>query len=467
MNLLFSFLLTFQTCLSLPELTDIRSLSKTLNYLLLTSKNGIGIYDLSSDELIYFKRIESVNLAVLSPSLDIVYFIKNGKQLYSLNISAEEPTLLRELNNPPKVLGVGQKSLLLGWDDKSQILDFAGFELPESEREKGYNYSVSERPERIYLPPIFDNVGEKVPINCALADSSTGIIFAGTRGKGVFIYDLRKFNYVDSIITGVPDAGRIVQILSISDTFYILSPNELIRLTPELRSFILKPPTLRPDEKLTGILNMDTLVFVVSNKGDIFEVLDGGLAFYKSLKLEIEKVVGNSCNTLYLKTPDSFLIVDLSGDTFFSMSSLMNQDADRILPFKKGFLILKENRLFLLTDNGLYLYHGDTTLNRVLDVGIKGDTIWILEFENLKKIYGDSVVTYLLPFQGPERLLVDENGRIYVQKTPFLAHLSADGEFIIKSIPQEVKGKIKEMATISRWILLMTQGDIFLCKSSQ
>lgn len=467
MKLIFTLLLTSQTCLSLPDLTDIRSLTKTLNYLLLTSKNGIGIYDLLRDELAYFKRIEGVNFAVLSPSLDIVYFIINGKQLYALNISAEEPTLLRELNNPPKVLGIGQKSLLLGWEGKSQILDFAGFELPESEREKGYNYSVSERPERIYLPPIFDNVGEKVPINCALVDSSTGIIFAGTRGKGVFIYDLKKFNYVDSIITGVPDAGRIVQILSIANTFYILSPYELVRLTPELRSFILKPPPLKPDEKLTGILNMDTLVFVVSNKGNIFEVLDGGLAFYKSLKLEIEKVVGNSCNTLYLKTPDAFLIVDLSGDTLFSISSLMNQDADRILPFKKGFLILKENKLFLLTEKELYLYNGDTTLNRVLDVGVKSDTIWVLEFKNLKKIYGDSVTTYPLPFNDPDGLIVDERGGVYIQKTPFLAKLNDDGEFVFQSLSQEVKGKIIEMAKTSKWTLLMTRDGILLCKDSK
>ncbi|MDI6850895.1 MAG: hypothetical protein QMD82_03030 [bacterium] len=461
MKLLLFFLIS--ECIAVPDLFNVANLSKTFNYLTITSKSGIGVYDLNNGNVYAIFSTSNPECGVLAPDLSKIFFIRNRNELCVYNVLFREEFFLTTFDFFVEKLGIGHRSLIVQGSGKELLLDHSGFPIPDSLKEKFYNFASLELKKPINLPPLLNLYGDIIPFSTVLFDSLTSSTFVGTRGYGVFVFSRQKRTYVDSITLGLPEVSEIIASHCVRDNIFLLTPNSLVRLAPDFKSKVYVPHNLEPDEKFTGMNNSLSLPLLITNRGRIFTLLSDRLVFEKKLDITPQKVFDFKEEKILFLEENTIKLMTIEGET------LLLVNLPPIYENLKAFIT--DGGIVFLVDGRLYLYQIDSLFNivekhkideRIIDFDVIDDELWVVTFSKLCKIKVNDAVCYKLPFQNPDRVILSCDRKLYITKVPFVATLEGMN-FTIESIPLRER-EVVGINVISKGKIITTKKALYMCE---
>jgi len=459
----FLFSILFSQCLAVPDLSNVVSLSKTFNSLVITSTSGIGVYDLNSRTVSTFFSTVNPKYGVLSPDGTRIFYFKNNKDLCYYNIPSHEEFYLTALDFTPEKLGVGQRSLMIKGSGKQILLDYSGFPIPDSLKERYYNFASEEVKKPINLPPILNPNGNLVPFSTVLFDSLSNLIFVGTRGYGVFVYSRPRGIYVDTVILGLPKVKEIIACGFKKDTLYLLTQNSLTKLTINLKSQIYYPTNLEPTENFLAMDANDSTLFLISSKGRIYTLWKERIVFENKLNINPSKVFEFKDGKILFQEGNSIKLMTIDGESLTILKLPSNYEKVKASITKSGIPILLDGRIFLYRKDSLFaLFEKPNPDKRIIDFVAKDDTLWAITFDKILKITAKETIAYPLPFQEPEQIIFSKEGHLYIVKGQSFATFTGK-DFNLESLPL-LDGKILSILPLENQRFFITTKFVYLCQ---
>jgi len=455
--------LLISECIAVPDLLNVVNLSKTFSYLTITSKSGIGVYDLNSKNVYAIFNTSNPEFGILSPDLTKIFFIKNRKELCVYNVPFREEFYLTTFDFIVEKLGVGKQSLIVQGSGKELLLDYSGFPIPDSLKEKFYNFASLESKKSINLPPLLTPYGNVIPFSTVLFDSLSSLTFVGTRGYGVFVYSKQKGSYVDSITLGLPEVSEIIASHCERDTIFLLTPNSLISLSADLRAKVYTPFNLEPDEKFVGMDNTHPSPLLITSKGRIFTLSKDRMVFEKKLDINVQKFFDFKDEKILFLEENAIKLITIESETLLLLNLSPNYENLKALITKDGIALWIDGRLYLYKKDSLFNVMEKCKIDgRILDFVVMDDELWIITFSNLWKIEDNDAVCYELPFQNPDRVVLSEDGGLYIIKAPLFAKIEGM-DFFLESIPL-MEREILGVHRISERKIICTQKSLYICQ---
>jgi len=446
----------FSLCSGLPDLLNVRNLSLTGPFLVITSTQGIGLYNLEEKKLKDFFLAENPNYGILSHDYLRIYFIEDKNTLSYYDISGKQKIRLITFDFTPDLLGVSQRSIIVQHGERETLLDLAGFELKLSERESSYIFPANI-PQQTYLPPILNPRGERLKFTAILYDDLRGQYIIGTRNFGVYIFDNIRKIYTDSIQRGIGFDYPIIDAMVFGDTMYILSPNYLCTLTDDFKSRLISIPLPSSGEELRGIFMMDGMPCIYTNQGRFFTLRSGVLEFYTNIDMPLKGAFLQG-EHLIATTSHEILEMSVNGDTILNINAY---GVKKMRPYAKGFAFLKDGKLYLFQNGSLQLISDTTTLHeRVEDFEVLRDTIWALTFSHIFKITSETTEVIELPFQAPQGIFISRE-TIAILKFPFLAIFDGK-DYYYHETPALTESPIR-VFRFQNYMTFVTPHNLYFC----
>jgi hypothetical protein len=347
--------------------------------------------------------------------------------------------------------------------EKQILLDYSGFPIPDSLKERYYNFASEEVKKPINLPPILNPNGNLVPFSTVLFDSLSNLIFVGTRGYGVFLYSRPRGIYIDSVILGLPKVKEIIACGFKKDTLYLLTHNSLTKLTINLKSQIYYPTNLEPAENFLAMDANDSTLFLISSKGRIYTLWKERMVFENKLDINPSKVFEFKEGKILFQEGNSIKLMTIEGESLMALNLPSNYEKVKASITKIGIPILLDGRLFLYQKDSLFALSEKSDLDeRIIDFVAKDDTLWALTFDKLLKITAKKTIAYPLPFQEPEQIIFSKEGNLYIIKGQYLATFTGE-DFNLQSLPL-LEGKILSILLSENQRFFITTNFVYLCQ---
>jgi len=396
-------------CLYLTDFSFVRSLSLTGNYLTVTSPDGILVYDVENRTVKASLNLSNPQLGVLSPDLNDLFYLENGKELVCYNLQADAVTMRKPLDFLPKGIGLGLSTVLLLSDSSSRILSYAGFELKPTDRENFYIFPVQRGTENVILPKIFGKTGKSFEISCVLYDSLNNRYFVGTRGNGVYIFSRNKMIYIDSLQIGIPLtnlADRIMDAEISGDTLYILTRERIIVLKNDMTYSSYQRPI--GSSMFLDIAKGGSSLFILDMAGKVYKFDNG--AFITMRKEEpkspLKKLLTQNGN-IYMVGENNILGFNEKGDTIFTFENPFSNTIESAELYKDFLAIIIGGRLFFVSQQKWDELKEIVTLGeKVLSIIAIGDTLWVLTPSHLLAITPSFITPFEIPIKPPLNLSV-------------------------------------------------------------
>ncbi|MEO0241865.1 MAG: hypothetical protein ABIM42_02340 [candidate division WOR-3 bacterium] len=462
MNLLCTFIVL--SCIYLSNSLDVKSLAITGNHITITYDNGITIYNLQSREIKASFPATNPELGILSPDLTRVYYIENKTSLSCYSIPAGTQIFSLPLDFQPDFLGIGLKTILLKSKDKSILLNYSGFDIPESERERLYisaSYSLSAN---IFLPQIFSPSGKKAEISYAVLDSLNNIIYVGTKGRGVYFFSKNKLSYVDSLLIGIPlndEGDSIVDALVLNDYLYLLTRYNLIRLSNKLITSYWPRPV--GSQNFEVFDKSDSSIFIAETNGRIYRWEDGVWTTIAQMILKSKplKLVFHS-GVLYIISTREILGITEEGDTTFFFRNPFNGDIKDFAISGKNLVILIDGRIYFLSSDSLTeLSEISTKYEQVISIKDIQGSLWAVTNSYLLNINPTMTDFFELNIKPPLKILEFDNKPMILY--PELACVFSDSTFQYLNQENKVQG-FKKIIKWGNRMVFISSKSIFICE---
>ncbi|MGB9824301.1 MAG: hypothetical protein ACPLN0_05270 [Candidatus Hydrothermia bacterium] len=430
----------------LTDFLNVKSVSLTNNYITITSDQGILIYDVLERKIKASFPANNPRLAVLSPDLTKVFFIEDSSTFTIYSILAETNIIRKTLDFSPKILGVGLRSVFLKNQEKILYVDYSGFNIPEMEKEDIYIQS-SELLTAPSIPSILNEKGERITPSCIFFDSLRNLIFVGTRGFGVLIFEKNKLSYTDTIALGFSISAPMDSIRDFAiwkDTLFILTSEAIFKIDDNLHTRRIPRPL---SAKYFTDMCLDTSIYILDSSGKVYEYTGDNFITLFSLESQhpFKKIVASHGLFLSFSTNELFLITN-TGSSNNVRKITIEPEIDDAVILDSAIAVLSQGKIFLITPSGISQLSDSTTLfeNIISMTKIQG-MLWAVTPSYLFNINPSYTLYKKLMVSNPVKVtnLRDLPAVLYQD---FLV-LYEDSTFILRSIPS----RIIKVRDVARW----------------
>ncbi len=396
---------------------QVRALSVHPPWLVASTKGGIVVYDEGLQRFVArWITPEPVDLAVAEPGGQVVYFVM-GTGLYRWVQGQPRYLPLTTLSAPVVSLGLGPRSLWLEYaGGRLEQRSLSGFRVEDGTEPPpevvwcGRRAEVTRQDPRLsFLQPLkrwFPDVGE---VDFTSLVAAWQRLYVGTRGLGVWIYDLRMTMALDSLNPGLWPGPVVALAATPEGTWWIATPEALNawngRFTRVIRA------GARPDFPVAEIRAC------LWTPGALWVGTDRGVYRYQDDHFSWPSTPLGLARVNHLSTARGLLWVATENGAYRlpdGQAWLRGQEVYRLLPTQRGVVAL--------TDRGVFLLEADSLPPRavsdprgwlqpgVSEVGVVyRDTLWIAGTDGLVIwLPGDTLFRYLpMPFAPAGQPLQD------------------------------------------------------------
>jgi len=341
----------------------INNISRTFNYLTVSTVDGFYVYDVSEDKLLMSSWVRGgVKYAVFYN--DRVYLVTQDNRLaiYDDFLKRVEYTAFL---HKPKSIGVNGEVIVVIDGERMRFFSRDGLEMNssldtlgmfwcgEKVNLKGDDNSI------LFLTPF-----KKYNPNIGWIDYSVfypwmNLLYVGTMGDGIIIFDLQLKLPLDSLKLGLPEA-EFRKILPCGKDLWVISKNSLTLIEdgPVFKYFIAqRTPFLSANGFFDGAISGNK-VFFLTEEGDLVSH-DGSNWIVRKHVLDFPQAVYSKDGTLYIAEEQKLKVITEIGNiesiSIAGITEISSLGSFVLLLSKSGLYFLKGDSLFSFEDSLGYL----------------------------------------------------------------------------------------------------------------
>jgi len=330
----------------------INNISRTFNYLTVSTADGFYVYDISGDKLLMSSWVKGgVKCAVFYN--DRVYLITQDNRLaiYDGFLKRMEYTAFL---HRPKSIGINGEVISVIDGESMRFFTRDGVEMKSSQDTLGMFWCG----EKVNLKKddnsiLFLTPFKKYNPNVGWIDYSVfypwmNLLYVGTLGDGIIIFDLQLKLPLDSLKLGLPEA-EFRKILPCRENLWIISKNSLtlIEDAPVFKYFIAhRTPFLSCNNFVDGTVSGNKVYFL-TEEGDIVSHDSFNWTVRKHV-VDFPQAIYSKDGTLYIAEEQKLKVLTEKGN-IESISIAGITEISSLGPF-----------VLLLSNSGLYFAKGDS-----------------------------------------------------------------------------------------------------------
>jgi len=341
----------------------INNISRTFNYLTVSTADGFYVYDISGDKLLMSSWVKGgVKYAVFYN--DRVYLITQDNRLAIYDGFLKRLEYTAFLHNP-KSIGVNGEVIIVIDGERMRFFSRDGVEMKSSQDTLGMFWCG----EKINLKKddnsiLFLTPFKKYNPNIGWIDYSVfypwmNLLYVGTLGDGIVIFDLQLKLPLDSLKLGLPEA-EFRKILPCRANLWLISENSLTLIEdgPVFKYFIAqRTPFLSCNNFVDGTVSGNKVYFL-TEEGDIVSY-DGSDWTVRKHVVDFPQAIYSKDGTLYIAEEQKLKVITGKGNiesiSIAGISEISSLGLFVLLLSKSGLYFVKGDSLFSFEDSLGYL----------------------------------------------------------------------------------------------------------------
>jgi len=341
----------------------INNISRTFNYLTVSTADGFYVYDISGDKLLMSSWVKGgVKYAVFYN--DRVYLITQDNRLAIYDGFLKRLEYTAFLHNP-KSIGVNGEVIIVIDGERMRFFSRDGVEMKSSQDTLGMFWCG----EKVNLKKddnsiLFLTPFKKYNPNIGWIDYSVfypwmNLLYVGTLGDGIVIFDLQLKLPLDSLKLGLPEA-EFRKILPCRANLWLISENSLTLIEdgPVFKYFIAqRTPFLSCNNFVDGTVSGNKVYFL-TEEGDIVSY-DGSDWTVRKHVVDFPQAIYSKDGTLYIAEEQKLKVITGKGNiesiSIAGISEISSLGLFVLLLSKSGLYFVKGDSLFSFEDSLGYL----------------------------------------------------------------------------------------------------------------
>jgi len=341
----------------------INNISRTFNYLTVSTADGFYVYDISGDKLLMSSWVKGgVKYAVFYN--DRVYLITQDNRLAIYDGFLKRLEYTAFLHNP-KSIGVNGEVIIVIDGERMRFFSRDGVEMKSNQDTLGMFWCG----EKVNLKKddnsiLFLTPFKKYNPNIGWIDYSVfypwmNLLYVGTLGDGIVIFDLQLKLPLDSLKLGLPEA-EFRKILPCRANLWLISENSLTLIEdgPVFKYFIAqRTPFLSCNNFVDGTVSGNKVYFL-TEEGDIVSY-DGSDWTVRKHVVDFPQAIYSKDGTLYIAEEQKLKVITGKGNiesiSIAGISEISSLGLFVLLLSKSGLYFVKGDSLFSFEDSLGYL----------------------------------------------------------------------------------------------------------------